>query len=245
MSSGYYAAVTGMITRTQELDLAAANLANANTPGYRAEQEDFRSVLMGPDGEDSQLGQAVNDYGVLGGTQLSMAQGELERTGNPLDLAILGHGFFQVQTPNGLRYTRNGSFHRSPQGVLVTEAGEPVLSAAGKPIPLPPGAVSVGSDGVISVDGGTVATVGVFAFPAGTQLTAEGSSLYAAPEKTPVAISKAATIYQGGLESANQSTVKGAMSVVLIEREAEMMQKAVTLLYTDFNKFAAEDLPKV
>jgi flagellar basal-body rod protein FlgF/flagellar basal-body rod protein FlgG len=108
MDSGYFAAVTGLITRTQELDLAAANLANSNTTGYRAEQEYFRSVLLGPDALDSQLGRTVDNYGVLGGQRLDMAQGELERTGDPMDLAILGRGFFQVQTPNGLLYTRDG-----------------------------------------------------------------------------------------------------------------------------------------
>ena len=134
MDSGYYAAMTGLVARTQALDTAAANLANAQTPGYRAEREFFRSVLLGPDALDSQLGETVNNYGLLGGDRLSMAQGALEQTGNPLDLAIEGQGFFMVQTPNGVRYTRDGSFHRAPNGQLVTRAGEPVLSAAGQPI---------------------------------------------------------------------------------------------------------------
>jgi flagellar basal-body rod protein FlgF/flagellar basal-body rod protein FlgG len=98
---------------------------------------------------------------------------------------------------------------------------------------------------VISVAGGTVATVGVFTFPTGSQLTPEGSDLYVAPENTPVVTSKAATVYQGGLESANQSAVTGSTNLVLIQREAEMMQKALTIFHTEFNKFATEDLPKV
>jgi flagellar basal-body rod protein FlgF/flagellar basal-body rod protein FlgG len=116
MDSGYYAAMTGLEARTQALDTAAANLANAQTPGFRAEREFFRSVLLGPDGADSQLGETVNNYGLLGGDRLSMAQGALVETGNPLDLAIEGQGFFMVQTPNGPRYTRDGSFHRTPNG---------------------------------------------------------------------------------------------------------------------------------
>ncbi len=182
MDSGYYAAMTGLVARTQALDTAAANLANAQTPGYRAEREFFRSVLLGPDAMDSQLGETVNNYGLLGGDRLSMAQGALEPTGNPLDLAIEGQGFFMVETPNGPRYTRDGSFHRAQSGQLVTEAGEPVLSAAGKPIAIPPGEVSVGADGAVSVAGGVVAQVGVFSFPAGTQLTAEGANRYVAPQ---------------------------------------------------------------
>ena len=115
MDSGYYAAMTGLVARTQALDIAATNLANAQTPGYRAEQEYFRSVLLGPDAQDSQLGQTVNNFGLLGGDRLNLSQGALEQTGNPLDLAIEGEGFFQVQTPNGPRYTRDGGFHRTPQ----------------------------------------------------------------------------------------------------------------------------------
>ena len=81
---------------------------------------------------DSQLGRTVNNYGLLGGDRLSMAQGALQSTGNPLDLAIEGEGFFQIQTSNGLRYTRDGSFHRAQNGQLVTSAGEPVLSNGGQ-----------------------------------------------------------------------------------------------------------------
>src|ERR1700759_4853960 len=161
MDSGYYAAMTSLIARTQALDTAAANLANAQTPGYLAEREYFRSVLVGPDSEDSQLGQAINRYGLLGGDRLSMAQGPLQQTGNPLDLAIEGHGFFVIRTSNGVRYTRDGSFHRGQTGGLVTAANEPVLSAVGQPISLPPGEVVIGASGVISVSGGAVATAGV------------------------------------------------------------------------------------
>jgi flagellar basal-body rod protein FlgF/flagellar basal-body rod protein FlgG len=157
MDSGYYAAMTGLVARTQALDTAAANLANAQTPGYRAEREYFRSVLLGPDAFDSQLGQTVNNYGLLGGDQLSMAQGAIQQTGNPLDLAIQGQGFFEIQTPAGVRYTRDGSFHRARNGQLMTAAGEPVLSSKGKPIPIPPGKVTLGADGTVSVAGGAVA----------------------------------------------------------------------------------------
>ena len=136
MDSGYYAAMAGLVARTQALDTAASNLANAQTPGYRAEREFFRSVLLGPDALNSQLGRTVNNFGLLGGDQLSMVQGALTATGNPLDLAIEGEGFFEVETANGQRFTRDGGFHRSSAGRLVTAAGEPVLSTRGLPIQL-------------------------------------------------------------------------------------------------------------
>lgn len=245
MDSGYYAAMTGLVARTQALDTAASNLANAQTPGYRAEREYFRSALLGPDSANSQLGRTVNNYGLLGGDRLSSAQGPIQATGNPLDLAIEGDGFFQIQTANGLRYTRDGSFHRAQTGQLVTSAGEPVLSAAGRTIAIPPGTVSVGADGTVSVDGGAVASVGVFAFPSGTQLAPEGANRYVAPERIQPSASKTASIHQGALESANQDVVQGSLDLIVMQREAEMMQKALTVFHTEFNRIATEDLPRV
>jgi len=245
MDSGYYAAMTGLVARTQALDTAAANLANAQTPGYRSERQYFRSVLLGPDALDSQLGRTVNNFGLLGGARLNMGQGALQQTGNPLDLAIEGEGFFQVQAADGLRYTRDGSFHRSPGGQLVTAGGEPVLSSSGQPIPIPPGEVTVGSSGVVSVAGGAVATVGVFTFPAGTQMTAEGANRYLPPKGAAPALSKDASVHQGAVESANQDVIQGTLELIVMQRQAEMMQKALTVFHTEFNKIATEELPRV
>jgi flagellar basal-body rod protein FlgF len=245
MDSGYYAAMAGLVARTQALDTAAANLANAQTPGYRAEREYFRSALLGPDALNSQLGRTVNNFGLLGGDRLSMAQGALDPTGNPLDLAIEGQGFFQVQTANGVRFTRDGAFHRAPSGQLVTEAGEPVLSSVGQPIAVPPGEVSVGADGVLSVAGGAVAAVGVFAFPAATELTPEGANRYIAPQNVKPQASPTATVHQGAIESANEDAIQGTLDLIVMQRQAEMMQKALTVFHTEFNKFATEDLPRV
>lgn len=245
MDSGYYAAMTGLVARTQALDTAASNLANAQTPGYRAEREYFRDVLLGPDASDSQLGQTVNNFGLLGGDRISLAQGQLQQTGNPLDLAIQGEGFFMVQTANGPRFTRDGGFHRAPNGQLVTAAGEPVLSTGGQPIAIPPGEASVGADGVISVAGGIAATVGVFAFPSGTNLTPEGANRYVAPAGVNPVPAKGESVHQGSIESANQDVVQGTLDLVMMQRQAEMMQRALTVFHTEFNKFATEDLPKV
>jgi flagellar basal-body rod protein FlgF len=245
MDSGYYAAMTGLLARAQALDTAAANLANSQTPGYRAEREFFRSELLGPDAMDSQLGQTVNNYGLLGGDRVSLSQGALQQTGNPLDLAIEGEGFFEVQTARGLRFTRDGSFHRSQGGTLVTSAGEPVLSATGKAIPVPPGEVSLGADGVLSVAGGAVAVVGVFTFASGTQLKPEGANRYVAPDGSKAVISTNAAIHQGAIESANQDAVQGTLDLLVMQRQAEMMQRALTVFHTEFNKTASEDLPRV
>jgi flagellar basal-body rod protein FlgF len=245
MDSGYYAAMTGLLARTQAVDTAAANLANAQTPGYRAEREYFRSVLLGIGALDSQLGRTLNNFGLLGGDRLNLSQGALQQTGNPLDLAVEGQGFFAVRTSAGVRYTRDGSFHRSQAGMLVTQAGEPVLSSAGQPIPVPPGEVSIGASGVVSVAGGAVGTVGVFDFPATAQLVPEGANRYAAPPGLSAPAANNAAIHQGSIESANQDAVQGTLDLIVMQLQAEMMQRALTLFHTEFNKFATEDLPRV
>jgi flagellar basal-body rod protein FlgF len=245
MDSGYYAAVAGWVARTQALDTAAANLANAQTPGFRAEREYFRSFLAEAQDQPSQVGRAINRFGLLGGSQLSAAQGPMQRTGNPLDLGIEGQGFFAVQTANGLRFTRDGSFHRSQGGMLVSAAGEPVLSQTRQPISIPPGEISVGADGALSVAGAVFASMGVFAFPEGTQLKAEGANRYAAPDGAALSQSQKYALHQGELEGANQDAIQGSLDLLMMQRQAEMMQKALMVFHTDFNKTASEDLPRV
>ena len=103
MDSGYYAALSGLLARSQALDTAANNLANASTNGFRAENNFFRDTILGPNASNSQLNSAVNDYGVIGGNHVDLEQGQLTATGNPLDVALQGSGFFTVQTAAGVR----------------------------------------------------------------------------------------------------------------------------------------------
>ncbi|MBS1803014.1 MAG: flagellar hook basal-body protein [Acidobacteria bacterium] len=244
MDSGYYAAVSGWVARGQAVDTAAANLANAQTPGYRAEREYFRSVLTAEDADESQAGQAVNRFGLLGGTRLSSAQGPRQRTGNPLDLAIEGNGFFAIQTASGLRLTRDGNFHRTQSGVLVTAAGDPVLSQAKQQIVVPSGEVSAGADGSLSAGGAVFGSLGVFEPANGGQLQAEGANRYAAAQGA-VSQSRSFAIHQGELEGSNQDVIRGSLDLLLMQRQAEMMQKALMIFHTEFNRTASEDLPRV
>jgi len=90
-----------------------------------------------------------------------------------------------------------------------------------------------------------VANVGVFTFPAGTQLIPEGKNRYVAPEKAQPVLATAASIHQGALEAANQDVIQGSLDLIMMQRQAETMQKALTIFHTEFNKTAAEDLPRV
>jgi flagellar basal-body rod protein FlgF/flagellar basal-body rod protein FlgG len=244
MSSGYYAAFSGLLARSEALDAAASNLSNSGTKGFRAEREYFRSAIMGPDALNSQLNRTVNDFGVLGGNRLDLGQGSLVPTGNPLDLAIEGQGFFAIQTAAGVRYTRDGQFQRAADGLLTTAQGDPVLDARNQPIRIPTGDVTVGSDGTISVSGAVAANLGIWGFASSDELLPEGVNRYAlSAGSKPKAV--AAAIHQGSLEGSNQDVIQGTLQLILVQRQAEMMQKALTVFNTDFDKPASEDLPKV
>ncbi len=251
MDSGLYAVYTGLLARTQALDTAANNLANAGTAGFRAQRDYFRGVIAGamdqnPD-SSSQVGQSLNGYGVLGGNRIDLGQGELRATGNPLDLALQGQGFFAVQTANGILYTRDGEFSRSSTGLLQTSRGEAVLDQTGKPIIIPTGTISVSPDGSVSVSnsgGSAVAgTVGVFDFTDPSALTAQGDNRISSNGLAPTLSS--ASVQQGSVEGANQDAVHGTMQLVLVQRQAEMMQKALGVFNNDLDKTASEDLSRV
>lgn len=244
MDSGYYAAFTGLLARQQAMDAVANNLANTNTTGFRAEREFFSDALTGPNAFSSQLNAAVNNYGVLGGNQIDLSQGQMMSTGNPLDLALEGQGFFAVEDQQGnIQYTRDGSFTRSTKGVLTTRQGEPVLDVKGKPITIPTGAVTIAGDGTVSVNGGVAGKVGVFTFAAGTPLVPEGVSRYQAPPKS-AKLTTAAVVHQGKLESSNQNVVEGTLQLILVQRQAEMMMKALSVFSNELDLQASQDLPR-
>ena len=119
------------------------------------------------------------------------------------------------------------------------------MSANGRLISLPPGEVSIGTYGVLSASGGAVGVMGVFTFPSGTLLKPEGANRYVAPAGTAAVISANAKIHQGAIESANQDAVQGTLDLLMMQRQAEMMQKALTVFHTELNKTACEDIPRV
>jgi len=244
MDSGYYAACTGLLAKTDALELAANNLANTSTNGYKAQMEFYRSLTASLSGRRlSPLNQAVNDYGVLGGAALDLRAGEFERTGNELDLALEGSGFFVVQTPAGVRYTRNGSFHADAAGRLVTSTGGAVLGEEG-PIDLPSGTLSISPDGTISQQGAVVARLKVVTFAPGTSLIPEGNSLYQAPDGSQLPADDP-RVAQGTLESSNLNPVAGAVSLVALQRHAQLLQQALRIFNSTFNTAAAQELSRV
>jgi flagellar basal-body rod protein FlgF/flagellar basal-body rod protein FlgG len=244
MDSGYYAACAGLAAQTQALELVAHNLANLSTTGYRGQQATFRSLLAGSSGVSSNpLNAAMNDYGVLGGSRVDLAAGSLLATGGALDMGVAGKGFFSVQTAEGVLFTRNGNFHVTSTGQLVTAQGDPVLGEQG-PVSLPNGAVSVSPDGTVSVDGAVVSKLRLTEFSPAATLTAVGDLLYRAPAGSALPAAES-SVRQGMLESSNVSPVLSVVELITVQRNAEMLQRALTLFDSQLNQTAVQDLPRV
>jgi len=253
VDSGFYAACAGLRAQSQALEVVAHNLANLNTAGFRGQQTTFQSLVAVsrpgiPNVLSSVLNSATNNFGVLEGTCLDMTAGNLEATGNPLDVGIEGSGFFAIQTAHGTRYTRNGSFRVSSSGVLVTAAGDPVLGdpalGAKGVINVPAGAVSIASDGTLSVNGAVAGSIQLAEFAPGTRLTSEGGTLIAAPEGSAKRVPQP-TVRQGALESSNVNSIGAVVTLIGVQRQAEMMQRAMSLFDTEFEQIASNTLAKV
>ncbi len=244
MDSGYYAACAGLVARTQALDTIASNMANTSTAGYRAQKNLFSSVLAQTGkGALTPLNQAANNYGVLSGTRLDLSQGTMSRTGNDLDVGIEGPAFFTVQTATGTAYTRAGNFQISAKGQLVTAMGDPVLGTNG-PISLDKGPVSISTDGTISANGAIAGKLKLVEFAPSIDLKSQGSSYYAAPPNTAVLATKS-ELRQGSLEGSNVNPVAGVVELIGAQRSAETMRHILSMLDSEMDKTATQDLPRV
>ena len=242
LNSGYYAACAGLRAQTQALELIANNVANLNTTGYRAQQPLFRAVLASSLGEmQNPLNQVINNFSVLSGSRSDLSAGNLQRTGNPLDLAIEGKGFFAIQTQAGTLYTRNGSFQVSADGRLTTAAGDLVLGEQGA-VTIPSGEISISSDGTLSSNGAVAGKLRIVEFLSGSDPQAVGNSYYSVPEKA-VGAATGSYVRQGMLESANLNPIAAVVDLVAVERRAEMLERALSAFHSNLDRIAANDLP--
>lgn len=245
MDSGFYAACAGLRAQSQALEVAAHNLANLNTTGFRGQQTSFQSlVAMAHPNASNVLNVAANNFGVLEGSHLDLQSGSLLATGNLLDVGIEGNGFFALQTAQGTRYTRNGNFRVARTGELTSASGDPVLGENGRVIRVPAGPVSISPDGTVSVNSAVAGKIRLVEFIPGADLVSEGGTLINTPVLS-VRPARSASLRQSALESSNVNAIGAVMSLIAVQREAEMMQRALSLFHTEFNRIAANDLPHV
>ncbi len=238
MDSGFYAACSGLVARMQALEVLAHDLANVGTPGYKTRHQFFAAFENSLRATPDPLNQAVNRFGILGGAYVDLREGSLEPTGNPLDVAVEGPGFFVVQTPAGVRYTRNGTFRLNARRVLVTAEGDPVLGAAG-PLVVPQGKVDISSDGTVSVNGAQVGRLQLVEFPAATALVPEGSTYFTDPAGS-ARTARSSTVRPGAVEDYNMNPVAGTVELVAVQRTAQMLERALAIFNNDLNRTAEQ-----
>lgn len=225
-----------MRSRMQSLDLLANNLANASTGGYKADRE-FYSLYAEADNTATMP--------LIEKPYTDLSQGVLQATGNPLDLAISGQGFFTVQSPQGPLFTRNGSFRLDTGGKLVSAEGYALQGTAGAitvPAKMP---IDISSDGTVTQDGKIIGQLRIADFTSEAGIAKQGSNYFRATD--PGAVVKApaeSSVEQGKLEASNSGTAESAVRLVNIMRQFEMLQKAASM-GADMDKQAIEQLAKV
>ncbi len=235
----------------RQLDVVANNIANVNTPGYKADGSLFEEYLMPGAHEDNFVGADRRiSYVQDRGTFRDFSQGAAEQTKNPLDVAIDGSAFLVVQTPAGERYTRDGGLQRNNQGQLVTAAGNPVLGTGG-PIVFQPTDhdVNIAPDGNVTVvegDGRTDSIRGklrLVSFADAQKLLKEGLNLYSAGEGAAQPDTKS-VLRQGFIEKSNVNGVAEMSRMIEVTR-AYAQISTILQQQSDLHKNAIQQLADV
>ena len=212
----------------QSLDLVANNIANASTGGYKGDSEFYTLFVSEAANEDAL--DTPSTAPMIERQWTDFSQGLLEPTNNPLDFGISGKGFFVVQSPSGPLYTRNGSFHAASDGTLVTADGYSLLGQDGQPFTADlKQSVEVTPDGSIRQNGQVLGQLQLVDFPDPSVLAKQANNYFRNTGSQGPVESTGAQIYQGKIETSNVSAAQGAVRLVSIMRQFEMMQKAITI----------------
>ncbi|HUA20743.1 MAG TPA: flagellar basal-body rod protein FlgF [Bryobacteraceae bacterium] len=239
------AAASGMRARMESLDMLANNIANASAAGFKTDRE-FYGLYLSAEAANSPDGTSPAVLPVIQRQWTDFSQGSLVPTGNSLDLALKGNGFFVASSPAGPLYTRAGSFQLSTAGQLETQDGYAVQDQDGKPVLLDSSrAVEVAADGTVRQDGQDIARLAVVDFQDPSILAKHGSNYFQITgSDTLPAPAEGAEVQQGKLEAANSQPAQSAVRLVSILRQFETLQKALAI-GADMDRQAVENVAKV
>lgn len=237
MLRGIYTAASGMLKDMQRQDVVANNLANVSTPGYKRDMavcRSFADLLIQRENDQEPAGRAVSGknpiIGSLGfgtgvySTVTIHEPGGLQETDNPLDVAIAGEGYFVVDTPQGRRYTRDGSFTLNADGVLTDGQGQAVLGQQG-PITIQGGEPVIDQTGRVFVNGQEVDRLQIVSFNNLAGLQKVGDNFFTTTEN-PVPLNNP-QVKQGFLEDSNVNVVREMVEMIDVMRSYEANQKVV------------------
>ncbi len=232
MGSGIYIALSGARIQSDAMDTAANNVANAGTNAYKAERMSFAESLARFQSPDSR-------FVTMDGRAMDETAGPIEETDDPLDMALMGDGYFTIQTDEGLRYTRDGSFMIDDDGQLVTANGNAVVAEGGGTITMPPDAIDieVDVDGTIYGDGEELGRLQLARFAA-DGMRRMGSNMFQATGR-PIE-GDPPQVRSGALELSNVNAVRSMVSMVQVSRVYEAMMKMIETYSSIESKTARE-----
>lgn len=236
-----YVALSYLSAQQRSLEVTATNLANSGTSGFKAQRVLFSDWLATQQGADGSRGTKPVSMVQDRATWRDFTEGTLQHTGNPLDLAITGDGFFTVQTPRGPRLTRAGRFAPQPDGQVADGAGNALLDTTGQPLRLSPADVNitVSADGTVASENGPIGRIGIVQ-PADTaRMQAEGATTLRA--ESPTAPVAAPRIVQGAVEESNVQPILEMSRMMsglrsfefaaqLVQKESDRQQNAIDKL---------------
>lgn len=225
----------------REMSTIAHNLANMNTTAFKSQSMLFDEYLMPVAAEDSpdKTLSFVQDYGQF----RNQADGELKTTGNPLDVAISGEGWFQIQTDKGTQYTRDGHFQVNEQGQLVNSKGQPVLTTAGAALSFAndEGQISIARDGTVSTDRGQRGQIALVTFDNLQDMKANGDGLFST-DQAEIKVEDPRLI-QGAVEGSNVNAVLEMTNMIEVQRSyisaAKLVQAADDMRKQAISQIAA------
>ncbi|MCP9451594.1 MAG: flagellar hook-basal body protein [Nitrospira sp.] len=240
MNRGIYPALSGALAHERRMQIFANNMANVTTAGFKQDQQAFKTVFpprqgfvpsMGSTGVIQRaiarpLGTPERLFAAPDRVTTMFEPGRIRLTGNPLDLAIQGDAFFEVRTPQGIRYTRNGMFSLDSQRRLVTGLGYPVMGTSGE-ITLPVGKVEINAQGAIRVDDKPVATIKLVEFPPDAMPQKSEGGLFVSDQGRPA---KQSVIQVGYVEESNVNVIGEMVKLIQGMRGYESAQKLIQTL---------------
>lgn len=242
MNRGMYPLLSGGIAQEMRLEMISHNLSNINTIGYKKDRSIFKSffpTINAADTEGPFLGKD-KAFVLYDRSMIDFTGGPVRNTGNKLDLAINGDGFFVIEKAGDTRYTRNGSFSLDEQGRIVTRNGDLVLGEGG-PILLPEGNITVDEKGTVNVGNEEVGRLRVVSLTNQEDLKKEGESLILGGAEHP---SEDFTIMQGALEQSNVNAIEEMASMIEVLRSYESYQKVIQTM-DEINSRSASDIGRV
>lgn len=236
MMYGVNTAVSAAVKKLSQHDYVTHNLANANTPGYKAERLAF---VRKPETDSMAEDSFSHDPVVL----IDHSPGTLQKSGNPLDVAIQGEGYFVIETRDGERYTRNGSFTLNQNGELITMSGDAVMGEGGR-ITISGRKIEISNEGTINVDGNDAGKLKIVDFKKKDALVKRGAGLFAASAKAEQAPLDNPEVRSGYLETSNVQAVKEMVEMIDIQRSFEAYLKIMQTI-SDQDRLATSRIGKL